>query len=79
MAVEVVAQEPELRLRPPRVLFEGGFFAGGSVVFSPIGLRTYDVAPDGGFLMMEPNEATPVSLVLVKNWVEELKRLVPTK
>jgi Tol biopolymer transport system component len=74
MAAEVSAQEPELRLRPPRALFEGGF------VLNTLDTgRTYDVAPDGRFLMIEPNEVTPVSLVLVKNWVEELKRLVPTK
>jgi hypothetical protein len=74
MAVEVIAQDPELRLRPPRALFEGGF-----VPYSSITPRTYDVAPDGRFLMLESSEATPASLVLVTNWVEELKRLVPVK
>jgi hypothetical protein len=29
--------------------------------------------------MIEPSEATPPSLVLVKNWFEELKRLVSVK
>jgi hypothetical protein len=74
MAVEVIAQEPELRLRPPQALFEGGFVPG-----SPTVPRTYDVAPDGRFLMMDPSEAPPASLVLVQNWIEELKRLVPAK
>jgi serine/threonine-protein kinase len=47
--------------------------------------RTYDVSPDGRrFLMIKdsgasgPN-ATPASMVVVLNWQEELKRLVPTR
>ncbi len=44
--------------------------------------RTYDVAPDGQrFLMIKEGASggseTPPSLILVQNWVEELKRLVP--
>ncbi len=71
MAVEVAAEEP-LRLKPPRVLFEGGFVRSN-------GLRTYDVAPDGRFLMIERSQAAPsASPILVKNWVEELKRRVPS-
>jgi hypothetical protein len=46
--------------------------------------RTYDIAPDGQrFLMIKEGgadqAATPRSLIVVLNWVEELKRLVPTK
>jgi hypothetical protein len=38
------------------------------------------VAADGRFLMIEPNESSrAASLILVKNWFEELKRLVPTR
>ncbi len=45
--------------------------------------RSYDVAPDGQrFLMIKegtPAESgTPPSLILVQNWFEELRRLVPT-
>ena len=46
--------------------------------------RTYDVSPDGQrFLMPDyitPSDlsAGPASLVVVQNWFEELKRLVPT-
>ena len=73
MSAEIITWEPALRLKPPRQLFEGGFvpyFSG-----SP---RTYDVAADGRFVMIEPGEETPsASLVVVKNWFEELKRLVP--
>ena len=46
--------------------------------------RTYDVSPDGKrFLMIkDAPSATPsaaLQLVVVLNWVEELKRLVPNK
>jgi hypothetical protein len=46
--------------------------------------RTFDVAADGKrFLMIKPasGEAAPPpqSLIVVENWLEELKRLVPTK
>ena len=73
--MSVRATPQELGAKPPSVLFEGGF-----IPEDPTSQRSYDVAPNGNFLMIEPNEsATPVSLVLVKNWVEEVKRLVPTK
>jgi Tol biopolymer transport system component len=75
MSAEVITWEPALRLKPPRQLFEGGF-----IPFFTGQPRTYDVAPDGRFVMIEPNEdARPASLVLVKNWAEELKRLVPAR
>jgi len=43
---------------------------------------TYDVAADGRFLMLkqagDPSQLTePPTVVVVKNWGEELKRLVP--
>jgi len=67
---------------PPAQLLEGRYFAGyGGLVVG----RTYDVSPDGRrFLMIKPgagndSTAVPASLVVVQNWVEELKRLVPTK
>jgi hypothetical protein len=46
--------------------------------------RTYDIAPDGTrFLMIKAGgsadeTAEPTSLVVVQNWRDELKRLVPT-
>jgi serine/threonine-protein kinase len=62
----------------PQVLFE--------VAMSLIqaGSRPYDVAPDGRFLIIRNNQAdaggsTAPTLILVQNWFEELKRLVPTK
>ena len=61
----------------PTKLFEGQWFRGQSG-------RTYDIAKDGRFLMIKdapagnPNAAA-ASIVVVLNWTEELKRLVPTK
>jgi len=69
---------------PTRVLstrYFGGFGGGGQNVAG----RTYDVSPDGQrFLMIKDvaaadQNATPAGIVVVLNWFEELKRLVPAK
>jgi serine/threonine-protein kinase len=46
--------------------------------------RSYDISPDGQrFLMIKEGgadgTAAPASIMVVQHWVEELKRLVPTK
>jgi serine/threonine protein kinase len=46
--------------------------------------RSYDISPDGQrFLMIKEGgadgTAAPASIIVVQHWVEELKRLVPTK
>ena len=45
--------------------------------------RTYDVGPDGRFLLVKgagtDPAAAPAGLVVVQHWGEELKRLVPTR
>jgi eukaryotic-like serine/threonine-protein kinase len=61
----------------PKVASEGRYIGGGRV-------RSYDVSPDGRFLMikdMRPagDTSTPPQFIIVQNWFEELKRLVPTK
>ena len=64
----------------PTKLIDGQYYfgAGGPVP------RTYDVSPDGQKLLMiketrPAGDATPPpQLVIVQNWHEELKRLVPT-
>jgi len=56
-------------------LFQGSYYALQAG-------RTYDVAPDGKrFLMIKEASLTktPVQLLVVQNWFEELKRLVPAK
>jgi Tol biopolymer transport system component len=62
----------------PQVLFE---FAMNNVLSG----RPYDVAPDGRFLIIANGQreggavGVASNLILVQNWFEELKRLVPTK
>ena len=70
MAVDI-ATDGELALGTPRALFEHS---------SPE--SAYDVGPDGErFIMIDASvsRAAPTELILVQNWTEELKRLVPTE
>jgi serine/threonine-protein kinase len=69
------------RAGTPTTVFEGPYFS------PPVGLagRTYDVSRDGQrFLMIkdapagDPNAAA-ATIVVVLNWTEELKRLVPAQ
>ena len=46
----------------------------------PVFDTQYDVAPDGRFVLMKPVGRPPRDeIVIVLNWFEELKRLVPTR
>ena len=81
MAVDVVTEGDELRVSTPRALFEGAYLFAGQG-----GVRQFDVAPDGRFLMItlgaarQPSDigdARPTQVVLVQNWFEELKERVP--
>jgi hypothetical protein len=64
----------------PVKLFEGPYYftnATGSTGFG----RTYDVSPDGQrFLMVKDDLESDERprIIIVQNWTEELKRLVPT-
>jgi dipeptidyl aminopeptidase/acylaminoacyl peptidase len=73
MAVPVTLR-PTLTVGAPRMLFEGRYGASALI-------RGYDVTPDGQrFLMVQAKERPAVSaadMILVQNWLEELKRLVP--
>ena len=63
--------EGELQLGNPKLLFERRSVYG-----------KYDVMPDGqSFVMIDDSEGepAPTQLILVQNWAEELKRLVPTE
>ena len=55
----------------PYKLFEGNYAAFNQ------GRQTYDVSPEKRFVMIKPAE-TPRPIIVVQNWIEELKRLVPT-
>ena len=66
----------------PTRLFAGRFFR--EVVQGQLGQgRTYDVAPDSKrFLMIKEGgtgAAASARIIVVQNWTEELKRLVPTR
>jgi Tol biopolymer transport system component len=76
MAVDIATQ-PSFSVGKPRMLFRGPYVP--TLATSPY----YDVSPDGQrFLMIKPGEVTASSslpqIVVVQNWFEELKRLVPT-
>jgi Tol biopolymer transport system component/predicted Ser/Thr protein kinase len=75
MAVDIATQ-PTFTVGKPRMLFERQY------VPTPATLPNYDVSPDGQrFLMLKPAEqaqAAPTQINVVLNWLEELKRRVPT-
>jgi Tol biopolymer transport system component/predicted Ser/Thr protein kinase len=61
---------PQLRVVDSRELFEGRYL-------SCLSCQTYDVGPDGRFLMVQdPQEPAPAGINVVLNWFEELKRLM---
>lgn len=68
-----VETEPTFTHATPEILFTGNYFRAWD--------RNYDISPDGQrFLMLKEvgqTEETEIRLVLVQNWFEELKRLVP--
>jgi hypothetical protein len=73
-----VAFSPVLVTGTPRVLFD--------FPIVPIrgGPRPYDITPDGRFVIIQRDQAEATgsgasNMILVQNWFEELKRLVPTK
>ena len=74
-----VARGPSWAVTTPTLLVKEGYFT------IPVWWgRSYDVSPDGQrFLMIKEGgtdgTAAPASIIVVQNWVEELKRLVPTK
>ena len=75
MAVEIQAG-PQFSSKPPKELFGGNLDADW--------WPTYDVTSDGKFLMIREGEkpadtGTLQQIILVQNWFEELKRLVPTR
>jgi serine/threonine-protein kinase len=77
MMVVDVAARPVFAAGRPRLLFTGDYVPAETTY------PNYDVSPDGRrFLMVQRSareHATPSQIVVVLNWHEELKRLVPTK
>ena len=76
MMVVPVTLRPTLTVGAPRQLFEGRFGA-------TAGIRSYDVTADGRrFLMVQQKERPAVAaaeMILVQNWLEEVKARVPVK
>jgi eukaryotic-like serine/threonine-protein kinase len=76
MMVVPVTLRPTFTAGAPRQLFEGRFGA-------TAGIRSYDVTADGRrFLMVQQKERPAVAaaeMILVQNWLEEVKARVPVK
>jgi Tol biopolymer transport system component len=77
MMVVLVGMRPTFSVSTPKQLFEAPF------VTEHRNDVNYDVSPDGQrFLMIKAadgtNRASANEIILVENWFEELKRLVPT-
>ncbi|MHC4538464.1 MAG: protein kinase domain-containing protein [Planctomycetota bacterium] len=73
MMAVTIETEPEFKAGTPQELFKGQFQG----TTSHIGL-SYDIAPDGRFIMIqEDEESAKTRINVVLNWFEELKRLVP--
>jgi eukaryotic-like serine/threonine-protein kinase len=72
------AGTPSKLFDAPSMVLDGRIVAVGTV-------RTYDISRDGKrFLMIKENAASgedehPASMIVVQNWHEELKRLVPAR
>jgi eukaryotic-like serine/threonine-protein kinase len=78
MMVVAVETEGTLSFATPELLFTGPFFNAPDPV-----VHSYDVSPDGRFVMIQPSGegsgAGSASIVVVQNWTEELKRRVPSR
>ena len=67
-----IESEPTVRLGTPTLLFEAGELL---VTGSPAGGRALDIDPTSGrFLMVTADSEA----VVIQNWTEALKSLVPT-
>ena len=76
MSVDVDIRGGTWSVGSPAKILEGPYVTG-----SPISSRNYDVSADGKrFLMVRQpvNQAAAPQIVVVLDWTEELKRLVPT-
>ncbi len=70
--VVAIETEPTFTAGSPAVLFTGNYLTGP-------GTQQYDVTPDGQrFLMIKQKQTGVPQIHVVLNWLEELKRLVPT-
>jgi serine/threonine-protein kinase len=72
-----IKTEPEISLAPPRLLFEKEGYSASTPI------RGYDISLDDKRFLMVKREERPLKpvteMILIQNWFEELKRLVPTR
>ena len=73
----VAVQSSHLVIGPPQVL------VGSDFSLTP-GNQPYDIAPDGRFVILRAaqdgsSRGRSTNLIVIQNWFEELKRLVPTR
>ena len=66
MRVTVPARGEAVSWPPPEVLFSGSY------AYDSFGDQSYDVAPDGRFLMMRPRENGGVTVHVVLGWIAEV-------
>jgi len=69
MSVDI-STKPGFTAERPKQLFEGSYLQGTG---------SYDVAPDGRFLMIKDERRPSTELVLVQNWFTELQQRVPAR
>jgi len=73
MMVVDVSATPDLGLSRARILFEQRYAFGSAQT-----VANYDVSPDGERFVMVKDDSASGRINVVLNWLEELKRLVPT-
>ncbi len=69
-----IQTEPVFKAGPPQVLFEGAYVSNQRLPQ----VQNYDVSPDGQRFLMIKDHTQPAQIHVIRNWFEELKRLVPT-
>ncbi len=78
MMAVAVQTEDSVDFQPPEQLFETSFLS--TSLLRGVQPPSYDVGPDGRFLMIRPDgddNLAPRRVVVVQNWIEEVKERVP--
>lgn len=82
MMVVPITTTPSFSIGTAQVLFENqGYLPAGTPQPGAGSARSWDLGPDGRFLMARGPALNQASneFVIVENWIEELKRLVPVE
>jgi eukaryotic-like serine/threonine-protein kinase len=67
VSVGITVRGSSVERAPPRVLFSGVFYR------DEMGDQSYDVGPDGRFLMMRPVSGSRVELRVALNWIADVR------